>query len=283
MSKRPRSPSGRPSAHDQALEQADLALRMGRPDEAERLAAGVLKADRSNLAAARILGAAMLMQDRPHDAIVPLERAARRSSDPAIETLLARALAGVGRRDEALGLLRQAGARRPPWPQAFLELGDQLGAAGRFDEAAEAFEAGLALCPDALVLRVGLGYLCLQCNDRARARSLFLEVRAAAPERIDAMVGMARTLALDGDYAAAAALCQQVLDRRPDDAATRIELGKHLLELGRREAGEAALRAAAGGAGQPAGAALTALASAGRGRFFLRPSAAARFLGVGTT
>ena len=61
-----------------------------------------------------------------------------------IETLLARALSAAGRREEALAVLRQATGRRPALPQAFLELGDQLGALGRFDEAAAAFEAGLA-------------------------------------------------------------------------------------------------------------------------------------------
>jgi tetratricopeptide (TPR) repeat protein len=278
MSKRPRSLSPRPSAHDAALEQADLALRTARPEEAERLAAQVLKADRGNLAAARALGAALLLQERPDEAVAPLERAARRGGDPAIETLLARALAQSGRRDQALSVLRHAAARRPPWPQAFLELGDQLGAAGRFDEAAAAYEGGLALCPDALVLRVGLGYLCLKRNDRARALSLFQAVSAAAPERLDGLLGMARTLALTGDYPGAATAYRRVLDLRPDDAASRIELGKCLLELGRREAGEATLRAAVRGAGQQAGAAIVALAAAGRGRFFLRPSAAARFL-----
>jgi tetratricopeptide (TPR) repeat protein len=278
MSKRPRSPSARPAAHASALEQADRALRSGRPDEAERLAAQVLKADRANLAAARALGAALILQNRPGEAVAPLQRAARRSGDPAIETLLARALAQTGRRDEALDVLREAQSRRPPWPQAFLELGDQLGAAGRFDEAAAAYEAGLALRPDALVLRVGLGYLCLQRNDRARALNLFQAVSAAAPERFDGLLGMARTLTLEGDYDRAAAYYRRVLELRPDDAASRIELGKCLLELGRREAGEATLRAAAARAPQQAGAAIVALAAAGRGRFFLRPSAAARFM-----
>ena len=255
---------------------------MRRLDEAERLAGGVLKSDRGNVAAAQVVGQALLLQNRPEEAIDPLRRAARRSSDPAIETLLARALADAGRGEEALDQLRVATGRRPPYPLAFLELGEQLGKAGRFDEGVAVFEGGVALAPDAAVLRMGLGYLHLHRNARAKARDLFLQVRAAAPERHDALVALAGVMALDGEYSAAADLYRQALAQRPDDAATRIGLGACLLEMGERDGGEAALRAATGGAAQMAGPAITALAAASRGRFFLRPSAAAKFLRVAT-
>jgi predicted Zn-dependent protease len=271
-----------PSSHDaEALERADLALMSQRLDEAMRLAGEVLQADPDNVAAGQILGTALLVQDRSAEAVAPLERAARLSEDAHIETLLARALANVGRREEAVDRLRQATGRRPAFPQAFLELGDQLGAAGRFEEAAAAFEDGLALIPDAAVLRVGLAHLLLKRNDRVRARALFEEVRAAAPQRYDALVGLAWVTAADGDYFAAARLFGTALAARPGDAVVRLELAKCLLELGDREAGEAALRAAAGGLAANAGPALVALAGTPHGRFFLRPSAAAKFLGLG--
>jgi predicted Zn-dependent protease len=114
------------------------------------------------------------------------------------------------------------------------------------------------------------------------ARDLFLQVRAAAPERHDALVGLASVMVLDGEYAAAADLYRLALGVRPDDAVTRISLGKCLLEMGKRDAGEATLRAAARGAAQMAGPAIVALAGAPHGRFFLRPSAAAKFLSAET-
>jgi tetratricopeptide (TPR) repeat protein len=281
MPKQPHVTSERPATIAEALERAQLALQTQRLEEAERLAGGVLASDRGNVEAGRILGIALLLQDRASEAIAPLQRAARRSEDPVIETLLARALSTTGAVEDALALLRQATGRRPALPQAFLELGDQLGALGRFDEAAAAFEAGLALAPDAAVLRVGLGYLSLRRNDRRRARALFAEVRAAAPERYDALAGLAHALAADGDYEAAAELYGQALTARPGDAAARIELGKCLLELGQRAAGEAALRTAVGGGAAWAAPAILALAATPHGRFFLRPSAAAAFLEVG--
>lgn len=266
--------------HDAALEEAIVAFRMRRPDEAERLAREVLATNRGSLAAAQILGQALLMQNRPGEAIEPLRRAARRSHDPATETLLGRALAAVGRVDEALVQLCRTTARRPPFPLAFLEHGEQLGGVGRFDEAIAVFEDGMALAPDAAVLQVGLGYLHLKRNDRHAARRLFAQAHQAWPQRNDALVGLATVTALDGDYAAAADLYRRALGLRPDDAMTRIGLGKCLLEMGERDTGEATLRAATRGAPQLAGLAITALAATPRGRFFLRPSAVASFLGV---
>ena len=64
MSKRPPFPSsaGRPNASDQALERALMALRMQRPDEAERITADILKAARGNALAAHVHGQALLMR-----------------------------------------------------------------------------------------------------------------------------------------------------------------------------------------------------------------------------
>jgi len=130
------------------------------------------------------------------------------------------------------------------------------------------------------VLRVGLAYLHLKCNDRRLARGEFEALRAAAPERYDALIGLAWVLAADGEYAAAAELFRHALAARPGDAVVRLELAKCLLELGERAAGEAELRAATGGDPGNAGPALLALTATPHGRFFLRPSAAMAFLGL---
>ena len=139
-------------------------------------------------------------------------------------------------------------------------------------------ESGLALAPDRVDLRMALGYLYLKRNDRARARSVFEEVRALAPERHDTLVALAKAMILDGEYPAAADLYRHALGLQPDDVLTRINLGKCLLEMGKRDAGEATLRAATRAAPQLAGRAILALAAAPHGRLFLQPSAAVKFL-----
>ncbi|HZK99144.1 MAG TPA: tetratricopeptide repeat protein [Caulobacteraceae bacterium] len=282
MSKRPPSAHERPSTISQALEKAILAVRTQRPAEAERLASRVLKSNRDHLLAAQILGEALLLQDRPEEAVDVLRRAARHGSDPAAETLLGMALAAVGRSEEALDQLRLATTRRPPFLLAFLQLGDRLGDIGGFGEGIAVLESGLALMPGAEVLRLALGYLHLKRNDRAEARALFSQVLAAGLGRPNALVGLARVMALDGEYEEAADLYRRVLATRPDDAVTRIALAKCLLETGDRQAGEAALRAAARGDAGLARRAISALAATPHGRFFLRPSAAAKFLGAET-
>src|SRR5438067_10742016 len=67
-----------------------------------------------------------MAQNRGGEAIAHLEKAARRSSDANIETLLGAALGSAGRRAEAIEQLRQTTARRPPFTPAFQELAGQL-------------------------------------------------------------------------------------------------------------------------------------------------------------
>jgi tetratricopeptide (TPR) repeat protein len=280
MSKRPPRPAnpGQPSPNNAALDRAFFALRMQRPDEAERLAADVLKSDRSNVHAAQILGRALLIQNRPAEAIVPLERAARRGEDPAVASLLGGALAAAGRSSEALDQLKKTTAQWPSFVPAFLEYAGLLNNMGRFDEAVAVLESGLAVTPGAGDLRLELGLLHVKRNDRAEARAALQQVLAATPERPDAMAALATVMSLDGEYAAAADLFRHVLRLRPDDAMSRHTLAACLLEMGERDAGEASLRAGIRGAPQTAGLAITMLAGSSHGRFFLRRSDAAKFL-----
>jgi tetratricopeptide (TPR) repeat protein len=260
------------------LERAALALRAGRFAEAEQLAAEVLRANRIDTAAASMLARALLAQNRGEEAIAPLEKAARRNSDPEIEMLLGAALGSAGRREEAIEQLRRTTARRPPFLPAFQELAGQLARAGRVDEAIAAIESGLALAPEAIELQLDLARLHLSCNDRGKARAILLKAREASPGRPDILTALARVLLLEGEYASAADAYRHALAHRPNDAMTRADLAACLLEMGQRDAGEANLRSAYRGGPQLLGRATHALAASSHGRFFFRPSAVAKFL-----
>ena len=135
----------------QGLERAALALRQRQFAEAEQLAAEVLRASRNDTAAVSILARALIAQNCEEEAIAHLEKAARRSSDASIETLLGAALGGAGRRAEAIEQLRQATTRRPLFTPAFQELAGQLAKSGRVEEAIAVIESGLALATKPLI------------------------------------------------------------------------------------------------------------------------------------
>jgi Flp pilus assembly protein TadD len=276
--KHPSFPSVSRGPGHQLLERAARALQLRRFAEAEQLAAEVLKASRTDTAAASILGRALIGQNRGAEAIAPLEKAARRSGDAGVETLLGAALGGAGRRSDAIELLRRTTARRPPFTPAFQELAGQLSNAGRIDEAITVVENGLALAPETIDLQVDLARLQLYRNARGKARAILLAAEEAAPGRPEILTALARVLLLDGEYAAAADACRRVLALRPDDAMTRADLAICLLEMGERDAGEASLRSALRGRPQMLGRTTHALVHSSHGRFFFHQSAVAKFL-----
>jgi tetratricopeptide (TPR) repeat protein len=279
MPKHPSVPSaGGGQPQSQVLHRAAIALQMGQFAEAEQLAAGVLKANRTDAGAASILARALMAQNRGEEAIAPLERIMRRDSDPRIEVLLGAVLGGAGRRSDAIDLLRRTIERQPPFLPAFQELAGQLSLAGRVDEAVLVIERALGLAPAAIELQLAYARLLLGRGERVRARAILIKAREATPGHPDILGVLARALLLDGDFAAAADLYRQVLALRPDDAMTRADFSACLLEMGQREAGEANLRLALRGRPHMIGRTTHALIFSSHGRFFLRPSAAAKFL-----
>jgi predicted Zn-dependent protease len=160
------------SRSGEALERAGLALRMNQPGEAERLASDVLKAERANVLAASLLGQALLAQNRAEEAVSPLEKAARRSGDPSLETLFAIALASSGQDEDALAQLRKTTARRPPFPPAFRELAARLSKRGESEAAIAVLEECLAQTGNIPELQVDLATLYLGRNARAKARAV---------------------------------------------------------------------------------------------------------------
>ncbi len=278
MPKPPFSPSVSRGRSAKLIESAAVALRTRQFDKAAQLAAEVLRGNRTDTAAATILTQALLALNRSEEAIAPLEKAARRSGDPVIETLLGAALGSSGRRAEAIEQLSRTVARRPPFLPAFQELAGQHAKAGRVDEGIAVIENGLALAPDAIHLQLDLARLYLQHNDRGKAREILTKARDAAAGNLDILKELARVLLLDGEYALAAEAYRHALAHRPDDALTRADLAACLLEMGDRDAGEAALRLAFRGGPHMLGRTNHALVASSHGRFFFRPSAVVKFL-----
>jgi Flp pilus assembly protein TadD len=272
------APAGGARRGDDALARAMLALNGQRPKDAEQIAGDVLKADPQDVRALHIFGCAMLMQGRAEDAIAPLEAAARGRHDPEIDTQLAIALRQAGRHEDALARLKRAVKRQPPYPAAFRELGHLLVSIEHYDEAIEVLSRGLDVAPMMPELSIQLGYACLSRKKNADAKIAFAQALSISPSSANALFGLAKAHRDAGETHAAADHFRRCLMSRPDDAAAWLHLGHCLLELGDTDAGHECFRTAARGDPKRYGIALASLAASGRGRFWLKPSAATRYM-----
>lgn len=273
-----RVPAGSTGYGDDLLQRAMFALDSGRPQEAERIAGEVLSAEPHHVRALYVLGCALTMQGRAQEAIAPLEAAARGRHNAEMDTMLAIALRQTGRNEDALRRLKLATKRQPPYAAAFHELGCQLVIMEREDEAIEAFRDGVAVAPMMPALSIQLGNAFLRRRNCADAKAAFARALEISPSASDALLGMARAHLEVGESQAAAGYFRRYLASNPSDQSAWLLFGHCLLELGQLDVGYDCFRKAASGSAKHYGNALTSLAAAGRGRFWLKPSDAARFM-----
>src|SRR5512140_656567 len=135
------------AAIEETLQRAMSAVQSQQADYAAKLAQDILKRNPNHSNALHIYGYALLMQDRPRDAIAPLEKALRSLRDPAIDTQLAIALRKAGRTEDALVRLQRTAKQVPVFPAAIHELGYLLNSLGRVDEAIEVLKSGMDAAP----------------------------------------------------------------------------------------------------------------------------------------
>jgi tetratricopeptide (TPR) repeat protein len=260
------------------LQRAALAMNARRPHDAQRIAEEILKTDPRQIPALHILGCALLAQGRPQEAIGPLETAARGRHDAEIETQLAMALSQIGRREDALSRLHRAIKRKPPYPAAFHGLGSLLFAMERYDQAIEVLRRGVEIAPMMPAMSIQLGYALLQRKIYGDAKTALERALAISPGATDALFGLGKAHYESGDNKAAADCFRRCLRSGGDDYNAWLYLGHCLLLLGDRDAGYDCFRTAGRGDPRRHGGALSSLVASGRGRAFLRPSAAGRFM-----
>lgn len=267
------------AAGAQALARAVAAADSGNLREAERIVCDVLANAPRHREALMLLGGLLMAQKRPREAIVPLEEAARLRADSELETHLAIALRESGRTEDALAWLYRAIDSEPAHARAFLELGNLLRARRRYVEAESVLGRGVKAAPTVAELSLALGGVCLDRADSSAAKIAFARALSIVPGSADALLGFGIALQYEGDFARAADRFRRVLERDPAHHRARMNLGYCLIELGQVEEGIACLRAAVEAAPHNYGGALRMLISAGRGRFWLKRSAAAKCLG----
>ena len=262
---------------DEALQRVMYAIQSQQPDEAARLAQEVLSRNPGQPNALHLFGYALLMQERADEAIAPLENAFRALRDPAIETQLAIALRKAGRTSDALNRLARAVKRKPIFPAAIHELGYLLYSLDRTDEAINILKRGIETVPRMPDLPILLAWIFHAQHDGGSARMAFARALSIVPNHPDALYGMGLVLLDAGEFAPAAEHFQRALAGNPSDQQSRLYLGACLLELGQTAVASACLRQVTRGGPDFYGKILKVLSSSSRGRFWLQPSAAAKF------
>lgn len=207
------------------------ALRGNRPLRAEEICRNHLLMDPGCIDHLRLLGHALMKQNRLDEAERELRRALSLKPDFAqVYEDLGSVLAMRQRFDEAIPLFREAIRREPLLPLAHKKLGQALAAVGRGAEADEEFQEFLDKDPESGRVAAGVEHLRTGNVDAAIA-----ELRAvlkANSDHVDAMRYLALAYARDeqslGD---AEAWLRRATDLAPDYTAAWLDLGLVLAEL----------------------------------------------------
>lgn len=271
-------PRSHAATTNETLERGRFAIQTGRPLEAERIAREILSINSGSREATKILGYAQIMLGCYEQAVSSLEKAARGSHDSELETQIGIALRHCGRPDDALVWLRRAVKRKPPRAASFYELGLVLASMRRLEEAIDVLRRGVEVAPLMPEMRVQLGYAYDGINDRKNAILCFRQALETVPEHLAAIAGLGAMLVKECDFAGAAKLFSRLVMTHPGDTEARMRLATCLLNLGQTDAALACMRVAAAHGPQFYSRALRTLVSSARGRFWLRPSDAAKSL-----
>lgn len=255
------------------------ALRSGRVSEAEGVARNLLARYPRNPDALELVGMTLLAQGKPLEAIEPLRDAAQLRPGAVVETYLGTALRRAGRIAEALAVLRQASERQPAVSDAFFELGTLLYEQRRVAEAEAVLLRGMAIVPDGN-LSLALGTIFADRGDLDNASIAFARVLAAEPGQPGALHGLGWVRMARGEFERAGEKFREAIAHDPSDTRAQLRLATCLFELGRPGEALDCLRALLAGAPNSFGGALKTCVEAGKGRFWLRPSAAAESLGL---
>jgi tetratricopeptide (TPR) repeat protein len=224
-----------------AYAQALAALRSGRAATAERQLRAIQARAPGDVNSMRLLGVALLDQDKVPDAIETLERTV--SGAPQFwqaRTDLARAYRGAGRLQAARQELQRVVAAVPTLQAAWLAYGDVLVDLEKYADARMAYER--ARVTDPFGRRIEEATAALVAEDRKTAELIFRDILKADPSHVAAVCGLAAislTVSRGGD---AVRLLRHALKQSAHLPLAWRGLCQAMVELGRLPEAEAAIR-----------------------------------------
>ena len=164
----------------------------------------------------------------------PLRRSDPR--DARLAQLEARALAGAGRRDEGIAVLREMVSAQTAESSPYLSLADLLSEDGRFDEANEVLDAAATRFPEDVSVSFQQGALYERSRQYGRAEEAFRAVIAREPRHAQALNFLGYMLAERGErLEEAVSLIDRALAIDPDNGSYLDSLGWAYFKLRRHE------------------------------------------------
>jgi tetratricopeptide (TPR) repeat protein len=229
----------------------DVYLQLSRPDEARKEFEAALKTDPNLAAGHKGLGEVALAQREHAEAVQHLSAALERV--PAANRLhysLAMAYRGMGNMEKAREHLERRGTVgiRPVDPlvdaledlvqgeRLYLIRGHLAFGAGRYQEAAKAFENAVKAKPDSARGRVNLGTSLAKLGDQEGAIKQFRAALQHDPDQRIAHFNLAALMLQDNRFTEAEKHFREVLRIAPNDAEATHELAKLLLKTHRADA-----------------------------------------------
>jgi tetratricopeptide (TPR) repeat protein len=229
------------SAIARGLAEAQALLRAGRFASAERQLRAIQASAPGEVNSSRLLGAALLAQDKVQPALEILERtvAAAPQFWPA-RTELARALRAAGRWEEARAALRQVVEAAPDLDTAWLAYGDVLVDLEKYPDARIAYERARLTDPHRARIEEATG--ALKAEDRKAAESIFRDILQRDASHVGALCGLAAVSLTVSRGADAERLLRHALKQSVHLPLAWRGLCQTMVDLGRLAEAEAAVR-----------------------------------------
>jgi tetratricopeptide (TPR) repeat protein len=217
------------------------ALRMGRAETAERQLREIQAAAPGDVNSLRLLGVALLDQDKLPAAIEALERAvAAAPTFWAARTDLARAYRSNGRAEAAREELRRVVAAAPKLEAAWLAYGDVLVDLEKYPDARAAYERARLADPHRRRIEDATGALVAQ--DRKTAETIFRDILKTDASHVGALCGLAAIALAVSRGGDAERLLRHALRQSAHLPLAWRGLSQAFVDLGRLPEAEAAVR-----------------------------------------
>lgn len=219
--------------HMQGLRKAAALWTEGQGEKARALCRLLLTARPDSVEALRLLADVERGLGRREEAYGLLARAIGLDSRSArLHCDLGNLLIEMGRADEAMSAWREALVQDPRMAEAHANLGAALAGQGRMDDALAAIHQAIACAPEDALPHCNLGVVFLRQNRLTDAETAFRQALLKDPELAEALDGLATIFMRLGRNDDALANARRAAELRPRSAAVQFNLGNVLNAVG---------------------------------------------------